>query len=321
MQKILITGISGQDGSYLAEHLLQTNNEVHGMIRRHSVAENQSYRLNHIKNDIQLHYGDLTDQGCIFNLIKKIEPDAIYNIGAQSHVKISFDMPSFTNQVNTQGFLNILESARIINDRIKIYQASSSEMFGNNIDEDGFQRITTKMNPVSPYGVSKLFAHNLANNYRHSYGMFIVSGILFNHESPRRGTNFVTAKVVDGAVKIHKKIQKTLALGNINAARDWGHSKDYVKAMKLMMDNETPKDYVVATGISHSIKELCHYVFKQFNMNYEDYITVDPKYFRPEELDVLKGDCSPIKNELGWVPEYSFEKLIDEMIDSALEKL
>jgi GDPmannose 4,6-dehydratase len=321
MKKVLITGISGQDGSYLAEHLLNLNYEVHGIIRRHSVAENQSYRLNHIKNDINLHYGDLTDHGCIFNLINKIEPEKIYNIGAQSHVKISFEMPSYTHQVNTQGFLNILESVKAINKKIKIYQASSSEMFGNNIDNDGYQRITTKMNPVSPYGVSKLFSHNLSSNYRHSYDMFIVSGVLFNHESPRRGSNFVTAKVVDGAVKIHKKIIKNLSLGNLNAARDWGHAKDYVKAMDLMMNNNSPEDFVVSTGESHTVKELCEYVFSKLNMNYQDFVTVDPKYFRPEELNVLKGDCSPIKKLLGWSPEYSFEKLIDEMLEYSLTKI
>lgn len=321
MKKVLITGINGQDGSYLAEYLLEQNFEIHGMIRRHSVAENQSSRLNHIKDDINLHYGDLTDAGCLFNLIQKIEPDEIYNIGAQSHVKISFDMPSYTNAVNAQGFLNVLESVRVLNPKIKIYQASSSEMFGNNIDPDGYQRITTKMNPVSPYGVSKLYSHNLANNYRHSYGMFIVSGILFNHESPRRGANFVTAKVVDGAVKIHKKMADTLALGNLDAARDWGHSKDYVKAMKLMMDNDVAKDYVVSTGVSHTIRELCEYVFSKLNLNYKDFVTIDPKYFRPEELNVLKGDCSPIKNDLSWTPEYSFESLIDEMIEHSLQKI
>jgi len=302
------------DGSYLTEHLLNNDYEVHGMVRRHSVAENQSYRLSHVLNNVNLHYGDLTDSMCVFNLINKIKPDEIYNLGAQSHVRISFEMPGYTNQVNAQGFMNILEAVRTINKNIKIYQASSSEMFGNCIDEDGFQRISTPMMPVSPYGCSKLAAHNLAVNYRHSYGMFIVSGILFNHESERRGTNFVTAKVVDGAVKIYQNNTKKLYLGNLNAARDWGHSKDYTKAMHLMMQNSEPKDYVVSTGESRTVRDLTEYVFVQLGMDYSKFIEQDEKFLRPEELNVLKGDSSPIRNELGWKPEYSFEQMIDEMI-------
>lgn len=320
MKKALVFGCSGQDGSYLSEHLLYQGYEVHGMVRRHSVAENQSYRLNDIKENIQLHYGDLTDSNNVFNLINKIQPDEIYNLGAQSHVRISFDMPGFTTQVNTNGFLNILEAVRCIKPDIKIYQASSSEMFGNSIDKDNYQRITTPMIPVSPYGCSKLAAHNLVHNYRNSYNMFIVSGVLFNHESPRRGTNFVTAKVVNGAVKIKKGLDKTLALGNLDAARDWGHSKDYVKAMHLMMQNELPKDYVVSTGNSHTIHELCDYVFGSLDMNYKNYIILDKSYLRPEELNILKGDSSPIKNDLGWKPEYTFETLLDEMIQHRMDK-
>ena len=312
--KALITGITGQDGSYLAELLLNMGYEVHGIIRRHSLTEYQSHRLNHIFHDITLHYGELTDSMNIFNLIKKIQPDEIYNLAAQSHVRISFDLPGYTNQVNSQGFLNILEAVRILNKNIKVYQASSSEMFGNNIDEDGFQRITTPMTPVSPYGCSKLAAHNLAVNYRHSYEMFIVSGILFNHESDRRGINFVTAKVVAGAVKIKDGLESKLKLGNLDASRDWGHSKDYVKAMHLMMKNTFPKDYVVATGESRTVEELTNYVFNKLGLNYKKYVELDEKFLRPEELNVLKGDSSPIRQELGWKPEYSFEKMIDEMI-------
>jgi len=318
MKKALITGISGQDGSYLAELLINQNYEVHGIVRRHSVAENQSYRLNHIMDKIYLKYGDLTDQGSIFNIIKDVNPDEIYNLGAQSHVKISFDIPNFTHQTNTQGFLNILESVKILGLDSKIYQASSSEMFGNEIENDGYQKITTKMKPVSPYGCSKLAAHNLANNYRNSYNMFIVSGVLFNHESPRRGTNFVTAKVVDGAVKILKGKSKTLALGNLNAARDWGHSKDYVQAMHLMLKNDTPKDYIVSTGKSHTVGDLVKYTFNKLNLDFEKHIIVDPLFFRPEELNTLKGDSNPIRQELNWKPNYSFENLIDEMIEHFL---
>jgi len=208
-----------------------------------------------------------------------------------------------------------LEAVRVIDKNIKIYQASSSEMFGNSIDEDGYQRITTPMNPVSPYGCSKLAAHNLAINYKHSYNMFIVSGILFNHESPRRGTNFVTAKVVDGAVKIFDKTNEVkLKLGNLEAARDWGHSKDYVKAMHLMMQNSIPKDYIVATGESRTVRQLTEYVFNKLGMNYQEHIEQDEKFLRPEELNVLKGDSFPIRQELGWKPEYTFEQMIDEMI-------
>jgi len=319
-KKVLIFGISGQDGSYLSEHLLKLNYKVHGVVRRHSVAENQSYRLNHIRDDVFLHYGDLLDATNVFHLIKKIEPDEIYNLGAQSHVRISFEMPSFTHQVNTQGFLNILEAVRSLNAKIKIYQASSSEMFGNNIDEDNYQRITTPMTPVSPYGCSKLVAHNLAHNYRNSYNMFVVSGILFNHESPRRGTNFVTAKVVNGAVRIFKGLDDKLILGNLNSARDWGHSKDYVKAMHLMMQNATPKDYVVATGTTHTIRDLCNYVFSSFGIDYQKYVFSDSTYFRPEELNILKGDSAQIRQELGWEPEYTFESLLDEMIDFWMSK-
>jgi GDPmannose 4,6-dehydratase len=271
--------------------------------------------LNSYFEELKLHYGDLTDPMCIFNLINRIRPDEIYNLAAQSHVRISFDMPGYTNQVNAQGFLNILEAVRVIDKDIKIYQASSSEMFGNSIDEDGFQRITTPMHPVSPYGCSKLVAHNLAMNYKHSYDMFIVSGVLFNHESPQRATNFVTAKVVEGAVTIKKGIKSELKLGNLDAARDWGHSKDYIKAMHLMMQNTSPKDYVVATGESRTVKDLTQYVFNKLDMNYLDYVTQDERFLRPEELNVLKGDSFPIRAELGWQPEYSFESMIDEMIE------
>ena len=315
MKKALITGISGQDGSYLARHLLDLGYDVHGVVRRHSVPQNQSYRLNSYFEELKLHYGDLTDPMCIFNLINRIRPDEIYNLAAQSHVRISFDMPGYTNQVNAQGFLNILEAVRVIDKDIKIYQASSSEMFGNSIDEDGFQRITTPMHPVSPYGCSKLVAHNLAMNYKHSYDMFIVSGVLFNRESPQRATNFVTAKVVEGAVTIKKGIKSELKLGNLDAARDWGHSKDYIKAMHLMMQNTSPKDYVVATGESRTVKDLTQYVFNKLDMNYLDYVTQDERFLRPEELNVLKGDSFPIRAELGWQPEYSFESMIDEMIE------
>jgi GDPmannose 4,6-dehydratase len=314
MKKALITGISGQDGSFLAEHLLNLNYEVHGIVRRHSVSENQSYRLNHIKDQLYLHYGDVTDQSSLLKTINSVIPDEIYNLAAQSHVRISFDMPSFTFDVNTMGFLNLLECVRIINPKIKIYQASSSEMFGNNMDQDGFQRITTPMSPVSPYGCSKLASHNLVHNYRNAYQMYIVSGILFNHESTRRGINFVTAKVANGAVKIKKGLEKELILGNLKASRDWGHSYDYVRAMHMMMQKDLPKDYIVSTGVSHTVEDLCKYVFKCLDLNYKDFVKTDVQYLRPEELNVLKGDSSIIKHELNWKPTYTLETMLDEMI-------
>lgn len=314
MKKALITGISGQDGSFLAEHLLNLNYEVHGIVRRHSVSENQSYRLNHIKDQLYLHYGDVIDQSSLLKTINSVTPDEIYNLAAQSHVRISFDMPSFTFDVNTMGFLNLLECVRIINPKIKIYQASSSEMFGNNMDQDGFQRITTPMSPVSPYGCSKLASHNLVHNYRNSYQMYIASGILFNHESTRRGINFVTAKVANGAVKIKKGLEKELILGNLKASRDWGHSYDYVRAMHAMMQKDLPKDYVVSTGVSHTVEYLCEYVFKCLDLNYKDFVKTDVQYLRPEELNLLKGDSSIIKHELNWKPTYTLETMLDEMI-------
>ncbi len=320
MKKALITGISGMDGSYLSENLLEKGYEVHGLIRRNSVTENQSYRLNHIKEKIHLHYGDVNELPSIMNLINFCQPDEIYNLAAQSHVRISFNIPSYTMQTNAQGFLNVLEAVRLTNPSTKIYQASSSEIFGNNVDPDGYQRISTKMNPVSPYGCSKLAAHNLAINYRNSYNMFVVSGILFNHESPRRGANFVTAKVIEGAIKILKNKTNTLSLGNLNSARDWGHSIDYVEAMYLMMQNTVPKDYVVSTGVSHTVLDLVKYTFEKLGLDYTKHVIIDPNYYRPEELNVLKGDSSEIRKELGWSPKYNFENLIDEMIEYYMEK-
>lgn len=318
-KKALITGISGQDGSFLAEFLLEKGYEVHGTVRRHSVAENQSDRLNHIKNNLNLHYGDLTDSLNMFNIISKVQPDEIYNLAAQSHVKISYEMPQYTFNVNSQGLLNILEAVRIIKPDTKIYQASTSEMFGNNIDDDGFQRISTKMEPVSPYGCSKLAAHTLANNYKNAYGLWIVSGVLFNHESPRRGTTFLPAKVVKTAVEIKKGLSNKIVLGNLDSKRDWGHAKDYVRAMWLMLQQDNPKNYVCATGKNYSVKELVEYVFNKLNLNYEDYLEINSKYFRPEELDILKGDSSQLRNDLGWSPLYSFEGILDEMIEHYLQ--
>jgi GDPmannose 4,6-dehydratase len=316
MSKIaLITGINGQDGSYLSEFLLEKGYEVHGTLKRNSVAENQTARLDNVYDKIKLHYADLTDISSLISVIQKTQPDEIYNLAAQSHVRISFDQPIYTSNVTGLGTLNLLEAVKLIKPKTKIYQASSSEMFGNSIDSDGYQRETTSMNPVSPYGCAKVFSYNICRNYRNSYGMFISNGILFNHESPRRGTNFVTNKVCKEAVKIKLGLSNELKLGNLDATRDWGHAKDYVKAMWEILQLENPDDFVCATGISHSVGELCEYVFSYLGLDYKQYVTQDEKFLRPEELHDLKGDSSKLVNTAGWSHEYTFETMLDEMID------
>lgn len=318
----LITGINGQDGSYLAEFLLSKGYEVHGMLKRNSVAENQTSRLDDIFPTIvnNLVYADLNDLASLVRTIQHSQPDEIYNLGAQSHVRISFDQPIYTANTTGIGTLNLLEAVRLIKPNAKIYQASSSEMFGNSIDVDGYQRETTPMNPVSPYGCAKVFGYNICRNYRNSYGMFISNGILFNHESPRRGINFVTNKVVKTAVEIKKGLRNELKLGNLDASRDWGHAKDYVEAMWLILQQENPDDFVCSTGISHTVKELCEYVFGKLEMDWKQYVKQDEKYLRPEELDVLKGDSTKLR-ALGWEPQYTFETMLDEMIEYWLNKL
>ena len=315
MKKALITGINGQDGSYLAEFLLSKGYEVYGTLKRNSVAENQTARLDSIYDKIRLFYADLTDLSSLISVLQKTQPDEIYNLAAQSHVRISFDQPIYTAQVTGIGTLNMLEAVRLVSPNSKIYQASSSEMFGNSIDEDGYQRETTPMYPVSPYGCAKVYSYNICRNYRNSYNMFISNGILFNHESPRRGTNFVTNKVVKEAVKIKLGLSNKLALGNLDATRDWGHAKDYVEAMWMILQLEKPNDYVCATGISHTVKELCEYVFGKLEMSYQDYVVLDEKFLRPEELNDLKGDPSKLKKDTGWEPTYTFETMLDEMIE------
>ena len=319
MTKALITGINGQDGSYLSEFLLCKNYEVHVTLKRNSVAENQTSRLENIYDKITLHYADLSDLSSLVSVIQKVMPDEIYNLAAQSHVRISFDQPIYTANVTGVGTLNLLEAVKLIKPDTKVYQASSSEMFGNSIDNDGYQRETTQLNPVSPYGCAKVFSYNICRNYRNSYGMKIWNGILFNHESPRRGTNFVTNKVVKEAVKIKLGLSDEIKLGNLEATRDWGHAKDYVEAMWLMLQDETPDDYVCATGISHSVRELCDYTFSKLGLDYTEYVKQDQKHFRPEELNDLKGDSSKLRKKLGWDPKYTFESMIDEMIEYWLE--
>ena len=313
-RRALITGINGQDGSYLAEHLLDLGYEVHGIVRRHSLAENQSSRLEHINDRITRHYGDLTDETSLLNVISQVQPDEIYNLAAMSHVRISFDMPAFTIRTNGIGVLNMLELFRQRCAGARFYQASSSEMFGNSIDPDQTQRLTTPMVPVSPYGVSKVMGFNLTRHYRDAYGLFACNGILFNHESPRRGTNFVTNKVVKTAVEIRRGLVDRLELGNLDSSRDWGHSWDYVRAMHMILAHQQPRDWVVATGETRTVRELCEFTFGELGLDYRDWVHQNPKYMRPEELRYLRGDSHDIRQVLGWQPRYTFETMIQEMI-------
>jgi GDPmannose 4,6-dehydratase len=316
MKKAFITGIGGQDGSYLAEYLLDLGYEVHGIIRRNSTPEHQQSRLDGIRTNSNLHisYGDLLDTSGLERLLSQIQPDEIYNLAAQSHVRISYEIPQFTIQANALGVVNVLEAMKNNCPNAKFYQASSSEMFGSAVDEDGFQRETTRMNPVSPYGCAKVFGYNIVRNYRNAYNLHLSNGILFNHESPRRGSNFVTNKVVKAAIRIALGLQDKLELGNLDAYRDWGHSKDYIKAMHLILQQPNPGDWVVATGETRSVRDMCKYVFEKLNLNYEDYIIQNEKFLRPEELKYLKGDSTRMR-ELGWKPEYTFESMMDEMIE------
>ena len=319
MKKAFITGISGQDGSYLAEYLLELGYEVHGIVRRHSMAEEQNTRIQHVQPKLTTYYGDLLDQGGLERLLDKIQPDEIYNIAAQSHVRISFDIPQYTVQTNALGVINILEAYRRACPKAKFYQASSSEMFGLSVEDDNFQRETTIMNPVSPYGCAKVFGYNIVRNYRRAYGLHATNGILFNHESPRRGSNFVTNKVVKAAVRIKLGLQDKLELGNMDSYRDWGHSYDYVRAMHLMMQHDEPGDWIVSTMETHSVREMCELVFNRLDLDYKDYVVQNPKFLRPEELPYLKGDSTKIRTELGWKPTYTFKSMMEEMVDYWLD--
>lgn len=320
-KKALITGITGQDGSYLAEHLLERDYEVFGITRRHSVAENQDARIKHISDRIHTFYGDLLDPFSINRVMKEVMPDEIYNLAAMSHVRISFDMPAFTIQTNANGVLNVLESYRTIAPNAKFYQASSSEMFGNSVEENGSQNENTQMKPVSPYGCAKLLGYSLVRHYRHAYNLHACNGILFNHESPRRGSNFVTNKVVKTAVQIYRGKTDKLVLGNLDSYRDWGHSKDYVRAMNMIVNHDRPDDFVVATGRTHSVRELCDLTFKLLDLDYKDYVKTDDKFKRPEELNYLCGDPSKVKKTLGWESEYTFESMIAEMVEYWKEQI
>ena len=311
----LITGIAGQDGSYLAELLLNSGYEVHGLVRRNSVSEHQETRIDHIANEVKTYYADLVDLNGLNRILDVTQPTHIFNLAAQSHVRISFEIPHFTGAVNGLGTLGILDSIVRQNAKCKFYQASSSEMFGDSVDGDGFQRESTPMHPVSPYGCAKLYAYHIVRNYRKSYGLFASNGILFNHESPRRGSNFVTSKIVKTAVQIKHGKAKKLELGNLDSYRDWGHSKDYVRAMKLILEHELPDDFVVATGETRSVRDLVSLVFSKCGLNYEDYVSQNKLFMRPQELPYLKGDSTKVRTLLGWAPEVSFDELIDEMIE------
>jgi GDPmannose 4,6-dehydratase len=317
MKRAFVTGVTGQDGSYLSELLLSLGYEVHGMIRASSSMVQQSPRLAKCYGNpnFHTHYGDMTDPLSLERILREVMPDEVYNLAAQSHVRISFDVPQFTVHTDAVGVINLLESMRRICPTARFYQASSSEMFGLSVDADGYQREGTPLNPVSPYGCSKVFAYNVVRHYRRAYGMHLSNGILFNHESPRRGVDFVTNKVVKGAAMIAYGKQVGLELGNLDASRDWGHAKDYVKVMHSMLQQSEPSDYVCSMMETHTVRELCEFVFGYFGLDYRDHVTTNPKYLRSEELPYLKGDSTRLRSELGWEPTYTFESMLTEMCE------
>jgi len=319
VKKALITGITGQDGSYLAELLLAKGYDVHGIIRRASTFN--TGRIDHLYKDLHvngvklfLHYGDLSDSTNLIKLLYRIQPDEIYNLAAQSHVRVSFDIPEYTGDVTALGAVRILEAIHETGLTAKFYQASSSEMYGK--VQEIPQRETTPFYPRSPYAVAKAYAYWMTVNYRESYGMFAANGILFNHESPRRGETFVTRKITRAAVSIAAGLQDKLFLGNLDARRDWGYAKEYVEAMWLMLQQERPDDYVIATGETHSVKEFLEEAFSHVGLAWEDHVAIDPKYYRPAEVDLLVGDGSKARTTLGWKPTTHFKDLVRLMVDA-----
>ena len=314
-KKALITGITGQDGSYLAELLLEKGYDVHGLVRRSSSFN--TWRIDGIRDRLELHYGDLVDQNSLMRTLEAIEPDEVYNLAAQSHVKVSFEMPEYTTDVTAMGVLRVLDAVRELSPKTRVYQAGSSEMFG--LIQENPQTERTPFHPRSPYGVSKVFGHWMAVNYREGYGMHVSNGILFNHESPRRGENFVTRKITMGLAAIRKGKTRELRLGNLEAQRDWGFAKDYVEAMWLMLQQEKPDDYVIATGETHSVREFLDEAFSYAGLDWKGVVKVDPKYFRPAEVDILQGDPSKARRVLGWQPKVTFKALVRLMVDADME--
>jgi GDPmannose 4,6-dehydratase len=325
-KRALVTGITGQDGSYLAELLLSKGYDVHGLVRRSSTFGTQ--RIEHLYRDIHevdrplvLHHGDMADGNGLARLIREVRPTEVYNLAAQSHVRVSFDQPTYTADVTAVGTLRLLEAIRDVQDaagfEIRFYQASSSEMFGKVVETP--QKETTPFHPRSPYGVAKLYGHWITVNYRESYGLHASCGILFNHESPRRGETFVTRKITRAAARIRLGLQKKLFLGNLDAQRDWGFAGDYVEAMWLMLQQEQPDDYVIATNETHSVREFCEKTFGRLGLDSRDFIEIDPRYFRPAEVDLLLGDAGKARTRLGWVPRVSFDDLVAMMVDADLE--
>ena len=314
-RKALITGITGQDGSYLAELLLEKGYEVHGLVRRSSSFN--TWRIDHVRDHLVLHYGDLVDQNSLVRTIELIEPEEVYNLAAQSHVKVSFEMPEYTTDVTAMGVLRLLDAVRELGSKARVYQAGSSEMFG--LVQETPQTERTPFHPRSPYGVAKVFGHWMTINYREGYGIHASNGILFNHESPRRGENFVTRKITMGLAAIKKGQSKELRLGNLDAKRDWGYARDYVEAMWLILQQPEPDDYVVATGETHSVREFLDEAFGYAGLDWQQYVKVDPKYFRPAEVDFLLGDPAKAKAKLGWKPKCSFRELVRLMVDADME--
>ena len=314
-KKALVLGATGQDGSYLCELLLEKGYETHGLMRRSS-SFNTS-RIDHIFERLQMHYGDLSDSSGLNSLLSRVKFDELYNLSAQSHVRVSFDCPEYTCDVDAMGTLRLLEAARAHCPEAKIYQAGSSEMFGS---APAPQNEDTRFHPRSPYGCAKVFSHNLCVNYREAYGMHISNGILFNHESPRRGETFVTRKITKAAVRIARGLQKELPLGNLDAKRDWGFAPEFVEAMWLMLQRDVPDDYVIATGETHTIRELLDVAFEHVGLNWRQYVRVDPRYYRPTEVDILLGDASKAERLLGWKPKTKFRELIKLMVDAEFEK-
>jgi len=314
-KKALVTGITGQDGSYLAELLLEKGYEVHGLVRRSSSFN--TWRIDHVRDQLVLHYGDLVDQNSLMRALEAVGPDEVYNLAAQSHVKVSFEMPEYTTDVTAIGVLRVLDAVRDLGLHTRVYQAGSSEMFG--LVHETPQSERTPFHPRSPYAVSKVYGHWMSVNYRESYGMHVSNGILFNHESPRRGENFVTRKITMAVAAIKQGRARELRLGNLDAKRDWGYAKDYVEAMWRILQRETPDDYVIATGETHSVREFCEQAFGCVGLDWKDFVKVDPKYFRPAEVDMLLGDASKARRELGWQPQVTFRELAKLMVEADLE--